>query len=564
MKLLPNFKLMNIRLSTVLFCMFFSLVFVCMRAEAVNRPNVLIIYYDDMGYGDMGANGASGVHIPEDSRFLNPKEQTLTPKLDRFAEQALRFTNGHSADGVCSPSRYSLMTGHYSWRTSLKKGVTGGYSKTFLDADRFTIGKLFQKHGYRTAMVGKWHIGMQFYSPSGEPVNLGNKADVLKKNLVDFSKPVMDTPFHRGGFDYYFGTPASLDMPPYAWLESRDGKVHMLCKGGIVKDDKVDFSQACIATNADLAEGKRFGRPGVNDPDFSFADYLQVQAQKVVNIISAFGQEHKPFFIYVPMPAPHTPHTVQDKFQGSAGWIYGDYVVQTDHYTGEILKALGDPSNPKSIAANTVVFITSDNGPENGAYKTSLVNKHDANGPWAGRKRDNYEGGTRVPFMIRWPGMIKPGVTNHPCWQGDFVAAMADLLDYQLGKNEAPDAESFLPVLLGKKMPANRRPAFIQHSSGGQFAIVDSSGEWKLIDGTDGGGNKTTCDADNRESLKKGEIRGTPRQLYNLKNDPGERYNLLLDPTLEARAKAQELYALLNAIRGDKEWGIEGNSYPDN
>lgn len=518
-----------------------------LNAQPDVKPNVLMIYYDDMGYGDFGTNFPS-----------NPK--SLTPNMDQFAKGSLNFTNGHSADGVCSPSRYALMTGRYAWRTSLKHGVTGGYSKTFLDADRFTIGKMFQQLGYKTAMVGKWHIGMQFYSPEGEPVDLKNNATVLEKNLIDFSMPINDTPFHRGGFDYFFGTSASLDMPPYAWMESRDGKVHMLSKGGIVSDGKVDFSQAKIATNQDLKEGKRFGRPGVNDPHFIFADYLQVQAAKVAEVIAKHEANKDPFFIYVPMPAPHTPHTVQHQFQGSAGWQYGDYMVQTDHYTGEILKALGDPNDPNSLAANTIVFITSDNGPENVAFHTSMEKGHDTNGPWAGRKRDNYEGGTRVPFLVRWPQKINPGETNHPCWQGDFMASMAALLNHPLSADQAPDAESFLPVLLGKEMPEKRRKAFIQHSAKGQFAIVDHTGEWKLIDGTGGGGNSTTSDADNKESLTRGKLRATPRQLFNLKHDPGERHNLLAKPSADTLAKEKELYALLNDIRGDKEWGRDGSS----
>ncbi|VGO19095.1 sulfatase family protein [Pontiella sulfatireligans] len=511
------------------------------------KPNVVVIYYDDMGYGDMGVNFPS-----------NPK--SLTPNLDGFAEGALRFTNGHSSDGVCSPSRYSLMTGHYSWRTSLKKGVIGGYSETFMDADRFTIGKMFQKQGYETAMVGKWHIGMSFQSPAGKSVDLGNNSKVLKANKIDFSKAVTATPYHRAGFDYYFGTAASLDMPPYVWLESKDGEVHALYKGGIVKDDTVDFSQARIAKNSDLAEGQRFGRPGVNDPTFIFADYLQVQAAKVSDIMAKRDQDGKPFFLYVPMPAPHAPHTVQKKFEGSAGWTYGDYIVQTDHYTGEILNALGDPKDPTSLAANTVVFITSDNGPEKNAFKRSIKDGHDANGPWAGIKRDSYEGGTRVPFMVRWPGAVTPGVTDHACWQGDFLATMAEYIGHELAADEAPDAESFLPVLEGRPMPKKRRAGFIQHSAAGQFAVVDYTGEWKLIDGSGGGGNKETWDADNEITLVQGEIRSTSRQLFNLKKDPGERVNLLSDPSSEARAKEQELYELLNRIRGDKEWGVEGSS----
>ncbi|QDV62410.1 sulfatase family protein [Crateriforma conspicua] len=539
-------------------------------AAATDRPNVLIIYFDDMGWGDMGANAPTDHAIPEDSQYLDPQVPTLTPHLDAFAAQAMRFTNGHSADGVCTPSRYALMTGRYCWRTRLKKGVNGGYTPTLMEPDRLTIGKMFQSRGYSTAMVGKWHIGMQFHDSANRPVkgNLGNRSDVLEKNLIDFSKPVTDTPIHNAGFDVFFGTPASLDMPPYVWLQSNGDAVRVMSQGGVVRDGEVDFSKARGATNDDLVERQNFKRSvgiatraGVHDPTFDLRDYLQIQAQKVCDLIHQFDDESEPFFIYVPMPAPHTPHAVQDQFVGSAGWTYGDYVVQTDHYTGQILDALGDPTDGNSIAAETVVFISSDNGPENGAYHTSLEVDHDANGPYAGRKRDNYEGGTRVPFLVRWPGVIQPGsVTDHLCWQGDFMATMADHLGIPLGPDDAPDAERFLPVLKGQPMPTQRRPAIIQHSSRGQFAIVDQSGEWKLLDGTGGGGNGTTCDADDQETLRAGKIRETPRQLFRLSVDPGERNNLLNDPDQAATDKESELYELLNRIRGDQEFGTDGNS----
>ncbi|MFD2256809.1 arylsulfatase [Luteolibacter algae] len=522
------------------------------------KPNVIILYYDDMGYGDMGANGATGATIPKDSKFLDASVPTLTPHLDKFSSGSLRFTNGHSSDGVCSPSRYSLVTGHYSWRTRLKKGVGGGYTPTFMDEDRFSVGELFRSHGYETAMVGKWHIGMSFFDAEGKPAN-------DKKGVIDFAQPVKNTPAHRG-FDYWFGTPASLDMPPYAWLESdaESGEVHVLYKGAIVDGDEVDFSQARPATNADLVHYEQnsdfFARSGIKDPTFVFQDYLQIQAQKVANLIEGYNAADKPFMIYVPMPAPHDPHAVQEKFKGSAGFTYGDYLVQTDYYTGKILDALGDADDPDSTAANTVVFISSDNGPEVGASHRSLVAGHDANGPFKGIKRDNWEGGTRVPFLIRWPGIVEPGTTDHPCWQGDFVATMADVLNYELKADEAPDAESFLPVLVGKPMPKQRRAGFIEHSHRGQFAIIDYTGEWKLLDGTGGGGNAETLDAENQVIENFGEICGAPRQLYNLKKDPGERVNLLLDPTPEILRKEQELYTLLNKIRGDDKLGSEGSS----
>ncbi len=564
-------------MKTLLFLFFYCFtVFQLFSQTAVNlnakKPNVIILYFDDMGYGDMGANGETGLTIPKDSKYLDWKKPSLTPNLDSFAEQSVRFTNGHSSDGVCSPSRYSLITGHYSWRTSLKKGVTGGYSPTFMGKNRFTVAHLFKKHGYKTAMVGKSHMGMTFYDVKGKPYSQksGSYATAMEEGFVDFSRSVDNSPISTG-FDYWFGTPASLDMPPYAWLESKKNKVNVLYKGGVIKNNKVDFSQAQFAKNSDFEVIKKndgvHARAGAKDPTFAFEDYLQIQSQKVRDLFAVYEKEKVPFMIYIPMPAPHSPHAIQKKFEGETGYEYGDYVVQTDYYAGEIIKALGDVNDPNSLASNTVIFITSDNGPEIGAFNKSKRLNHDANGPWAGIKRDNYEGGTRVPFMVRWPGVAKPSVTNHPCWQGDFLGTMADFFNYELEKNEAPDVESFLPILKGKKMPRKRRAGFIEHSSGGQFAFVEYSGEWKLIDGTGGGGNATTADADNNKVLKEGEIGGAPRQLFNLKRDPGERDNLLVDdpnnpndnndPSKKSIEMAAKLYNSLNKIRGDKMWGVD-------
>ncbi|MDF7806347.1 sulfatase-like hydrolase/transferase [Pontiellaceae bacterium B12219] len=520
------------------------------------KPNVVMIYYDDMGYGDMGIN--------------DPSQPSFTPNLDTFAGEGVRFTAGHSADAICTPSRYALMTGRYCWRTSLKGGVNQGYSPSLMESDRFTFANMFRSMGYSTSMIGKWHIGMQFCDPNGDPVVLSdwNDTDVLGTNTnstaddkIDFSKTLSNTPYHCG-FDYYFGTAASLDMPPYVWIENDT----VLYKGGIVTNGAVDFSQAVPATNADLEEGTPFGdfdkkRDGVYDPTFVLADYLQIQAQKVSDILAERAADETPFFLYIPMPAPHTPWAVQDAFNTNTNFPYGDYLTQTDFYTGQILDALDE----YELDSNTVVFISSDNGPEFYAFENSITNGHDANGPFAGVKRDNWEGGTRVPFMIRWPGVVEAGTTNdHACWQGDFFASMAAHIGYDLAEGEAPDAESFLPVLQGNPMPDARRAGFCQHSSGGQIAIVDKDGIWKLLDGTGSGGyGVISWDADNNPiSDPRGTIFGNPKQLFNLALDPGERTNLLAvaSPSQESIDKANELYALLNEIRGDTSYGTDGDS----
>ncbi|TNJ46057.1 arylsulfatase [Tamlana fucoidanivorans] len=542
-----------------------------------SRPNVIILYFDDLGYGDLGANNPTGLEIPVNSEYLSNSKQTLTPNLDKLAMQGIRFTNGHSADAVCSPARYALLTGRYAWRTALKSGVLGGYSKTFMPKNQFTIANMFKSLGYHTAMVGKWHIGMQFYNEEGKPVKLPTnpKPTILENNTIDFSKPLTDTPFHHG-FEYFYGTTASLDMYPYAWVESNNKKVHVLIKGGVVNNDKVYFTEAKIASNEDLKEGNMpfKSRPGVYDPSFAQEDYLQIQSQKVRDLMKCYESSEEPFFIYVPIPAPHEPYAIQQKFKGVTGFDYGDYLVQTDYYAGEIIDALGDPNDPKSLASNTIVFVTSDNGPENAAYRTGIKVGHDSNGPYKGIKRDNWEGGTRVPFIIRWPEIVKPKtVTSDVFLQGDFIATMADYFGFKLDYNsKAPDAESFLPVLSGTKMPEKRRPAIIQHSSKGQFAIVDYKGEWKLIDGTAGGGNNHTPDSNNNMIINaRGKIGGTPRQLYNLLSDPGEQDNLLVDdpnnpndnssPSKEHLEKEKELYELLVLIRGNKPKGTIGTSY---
>lgn len=553
----------------------YSLLLLSFSALADNeKPNIVLMYFDDLGFGDVGVYQKTQAKYASQNPYLSSAQQSLTPNLDAFAAQGLRFTHAHSASGVCTPSRYALLTGEYAWRTDLKKGVTQGYSPSIMEAGTETLASMLKKYGYQTAMVGKWHIGMQFFNFDGQPVtHLKQSSTVLKKRDIDFSKPLKDTPYHAG-FDYYFGTAASLDMPPYTWIESNQqaDKVQVLYKGAITSGETVDFSQARVAQNHYFREGAtgEGGRPGVKDPHFKLADYMAVQAAKVKQLMAKYKTSQKPFFIYLPIPAPHTPHAVQKSFQGTTGFEYGDYLVQTDYYAGQMLNALGDPNDPKSLAANTLVLITSDNGPEIVAQRTSLKAQHDPNGPFKGIKRDNWEGGTRVPFLVRWPNKVMPGETNTLVWQGDFMATIADYLKAP-ELTQIPDGKSFLEALIHKSADKRVRPGIIEHSGSGQFAIIEPNGVWKLIDGRGSGGSKVSWDAHNQIIDKPRRKSGEGQQLFNLALDPGETNNLLVDdpnnpyddhePTKEALQWANTLNKGLGKIRGEAREGGNGSSF---
>lgn len=529
---------------------------------AQDRPNVVIIYFDDMGYSDVGFNA--------------PSQPSVTPRLDQLASEGMTFTRGYSADAVCTPSRYALMTGRYAWRTALNTGVIGAYDAPLIEDDRFTIAHMFNDHGYHTAAVGKWHLGVQYYDPDGNPVSLGRNENVLgndvsstSDDLIDFSHPLTSGP-RTNGFDYFFGTGASPGTPPYVWLEND----RVMFQGGLVTEDGVDFSQARPATNADFEEGRhpeglRATRNGAYDPTFVIRDYLQIQAARATEVISETAAAGEPLFLYVPMASPHLPWGVQAQFDGTTPNTYADYLAQGDYYAGLILDALadpdGDPATDDGIEDNTIVIMTSDNGPEFDGQQQSLADGRDTNGPFRGIKRESWEGGTRVPFVVRWPGRIEAGaVVDAPVTQVDITATLADVLGYQLQEGEAGDSESALALWEGYEMQSERREGFITHSVSGQFAIIDETGEWKFIDGTGGAGNRNrsgSWDADDqRIQNPDGTMRANPRQLFNLFTDPGEDDNLMLGGTPDAVQRGAEMYSLLNEIRGDTTFGSEGDS----
>jgi arylsulfatase A len=433
--------------------------------SAAAAPNVVVILADDLGWGDLGA--------------YNPDSRIPTPHLDGLAAQGVRFTDAHSPSAVCTPTRYGLLTGRYCWRTRVKSGVLNGRSKALLEEGRGTLASLFQSAGYRTFGVGKWHLGLG------------------AQQQTDYSQPLVPGPC-SAGFDHYFGIPASLDMPPYVWIE----------------DEGVEAQPTAeLAGSAHRRQGGGgFYRGGAADPGFEMDQVLPRLAERACAWIEEAATDGAPFFLYMPLTAPHTPWVPTDPFIGSTqvGW-YGDFVAQVDAVVGEVAASL----ERSGVAGETLVVFTSDNGshwPEADEERW----EHMANGPWRGQKADIHEGGHRVPFLVRWPGEAQAGaVVPDLVSLTDLYASFAELLGRTLGEGEAEDSFSQLAAFRGAA--AGARPSMVQHSLDGMFAF--RSGRWKLIEARGTGGFTAPRRVEREEGAPEG-------QLYDLQRDPGESINL--------------------------------------
>ncbi|GAB4149913.1 MAG: sulfatase-like hydrolase/transferase [Planctomycetaceae bacterium] len=466
-----------------------------LSAAENQRPNILVILADDMGSGDLGC--------------YNSRSKVPTPNLDQLAKSGMRFTDAHSPSAVCTPTRYGLLTGRYAWRTRLKRGVLWGYSPALIKRDRMTIASLLKANGYHTGCVGKWHLG------------LGN----AKK--TDYTKPLHPCP-NDHGFDYFFGIPASLDMDPYVYVENDKVLAHptLTIKGsGQVRRG-----------------GKGFWRGGPIAPGFRHIDVLPKITEKATAFLERHAKSHqdKPFFLYVPFSAPHTPWLPTKKYRGKSGaGTYGDFAHQVDDSVGDLLKTL----DRLKFSENTLVIFTSDNGAH---WTPGDIAKfgHRANWHLRGQKADAWEGGHRIPFLVRWPGHIKPGgVSNETICLTDVFATVAEVVGTALPDNAAEDSFSILPVLKGAFLKKPIRPATVHHSVSGMFAI--RKGNWKLILGRGSGGFSKPRTI----KPKPGEPDG---QLYNLERDPSETDNVYL----KHPEVVEELSALL------KRYQTSGRSRP--
>jgi arylsulfatase A len=424
-------------------------------SAALDKPNIIVIYTDDQGYGDVSA--------------LNPEAKFQTPNMDRLAREGVAFTNGHSADSVCTPSRYGLLTGRYPWRTVRKSGVLGAEAKCMIADGRMTLASLLKEHGYHTGMVGKWHLGMDF------PGSAKNR---------DWSQPIQDMPLDKG-FDYFFGIPASMNFGILAWFEGRYAKVPPTLYTNKKNNPRHSDYRIMPPYNKTSDSSPEYLRKNMSGFEIA-TDFIDNQCltrftEKAIEWMSrqaADAKAGKPFFLYLPYTSPHYPVCPLPEYEGQgACGAYGEFLIETDQHIGEILGFL----ETSGLDENTMIIFTSDNGPEKSWPERLEQFGHDSRGGLREGKRSVYEGGQRVPFLVRWPaGIEQPGrIWDKVVSQTDLLATFADLLGFRLPDNAGEDSHSFASVLLDPQADYSRVP-FISHDSS-DFRYAITEGAWKLI-----------------------------------------------------------------------------------
>lgn len=444
------------------------------------KPNIVFIYADDMGYGDV--------------QCLNPKRGKIpTPHMDKLASEGMIFTDAHTTSSVCTPSRYGLLTGRYNWRTHLQDMVLWGYSAPLIASDRLTVASLLKKSGYDTSIIGKWHLGMTLPTTNG----ILPKGRKPKKLNIVWDGEIKDGPTSRG-FDYFYGISASLDMAPYAWIENK----RIL---GEIPDDGKATAKGFVRSEV---------LPGIGQ---KAADYIQRQ------------KSDRPFFVYVPLTSPHTPIVPSKEWIGKSGiGKYGDFQMQTDAVIGQIINAV----DAAGLKDNTLVIVSSDNGCSKAAnFKNLEKNGHFASAHLRGSKADLWDGGHRVPFIVRWPAAVKAGrKSDQLVCLTDLIATCAEVAGTELPENAGEDSVSFLPALKGESIQSERA-GIVHHSISGHFAY--RQGKWKLLLAKGSGGWTSPTEKQVKADSPKA-------QLYDMEADPGETRNLYKEkPEVAAKLLAQ-------------------------
>lgn len=498
---------MKITLKTWITLLFFGLF--SFNSYSQTRPNIVIILTDDLGYGDV--------------QCYNPQRgKILTPNIDRLAATGMRFTDGHSSSGICSPSRYTLLTGRYHWRSRLQKGIVDMWEQPLITPDRLTIAGLARQAGYRTAAIGKWHLGWNWPI---DPDNRSHFTDIgpfegksasgkaLKSVATEkdraawsktFGKPITGGPTDVG-FDRYFGTDVP-NWPPFCFIEN-DRTIGIPSE--LLGKNQVDINQAS------------FQGPALKD--WNLEEILPTLSSRATSFIAEQAQAKQPFLLYFSLTSPHTPIAVTDDWKNKSGLNndYADFVMQTDAVVGQVL----DEVKARGVADNTIVFFLSDNGC--GPYigvKELEAKGHFVSGPLRGHKGDVWEGGHRTPFIVCYPGVAKAGsVSDQLVLHSDVMATLADIFDKKLPDNAGEDSFSLLPLLKGSKKAIRKNGVACRYD--GLQAV--RMGSWKLVCSTD-------------------------PELYNLAEDIGETRNVA--------SENQKLVGDMMALR--KKLVSDGRSTP--
>ena len=451
-------------------------------AEPAKHPNIVIILCDDLGYGDVNC--------------FNPDGKIATPNIDRLAAAGMMFTDANTPSGVCSPSRYGILTGRYPWRSKLKRGVLGGLSPRLIEPGRLTIAQLLKDNGYHTAGIGKWHLGMDWQLKPGRSVTeLGIEPRGQVFN-VEYDRPIKNGP-NAVGFDYYFGIAASLDMVPYTFIEND----HVTANP---TEDR-DFAMMLGKPNRT--------RKGPAAPGFEAENVLPELTKRAVGYIGQRAKSGRPFFLYLPFASPHTPTIPTKDWRGRSRLNpYGDFVMATDAAVGAVLEAL----KANGLEENTLVIFTSDNGASPQADFPALKKLgHNPSYHFRGHKADIYEGGHRVPLIVRYPGRVRAGTkSNHLICLTDLMATCAEVVGAKLPDDAAEDSFSFAGAWSDGRPT---RTGVIVESVNGSFAIRD--GKWKLCLCPGSGGWSSPKPGKEEAGLP-------PVQLYDLEKDIGETTNL--------------------------------------
>ena len=441
-------------------------------------PNIIIILADDFGVGDIQA------HYPDN--------KIPTPNLDLLVSEGMSFTDAHSSSAVCSPTRYSLLTGRYNWRTPLQEWVLACYEPPLIREDRTTLPELLKTNGYSTACIGKWHLGWNW--PGDQPSERVEERNALRDGTWDFTKPIEGGPL-KHGFDYYFGTHVP-NFPPFTFIEN----------------DKI-LIQPTAQFKMENYQGMYMPKVFEDNPmapEWKFQDILPKITERAVQYIHEQSQKDDPFFLFFSMTSPHEPVSPSDSFKGKSGIApIADFVMETDWSAGELLKAVKEAQ----ISDNTLIIFTADNGHSHyTGWEELLEAGHLASGPYRGHKATIWEGGHRVPFIVKWPGRIAPGSTSDQMvCMTDIYATCNQVIEGQaLPLNQAEDSFSMLNVLTGESS-YSERSTIVHHSVHGEFAYRNE--EWKIVYKLP---ENTIEDSRGKKSLI---------ELYNLNNDVGEAHD---------------------------------------